>query len=119
MDAYPDAKIVLTTRDEEKWVDSMKATLWHAKTSPFGQTMYKYLWGENREAVGKERFREHNEMVISAAKERGRKVLVFEVKEGWGPLCGFLGVEQPEGTFPRSDDWAQYKKETQEMEAGT
>jgi len=30
MDAYPSAKIILTVRDEEKWFESMKATLWHA-----------------------------------------------------------------------------------------
>jgi len=28
MDAYPDAKIILTTRDEEKWVQSMNKTIW-------------------------------------------------------------------------------------------
>lgn len=118
MDAYPDAKIILTTRDEDKWLDSMKATLWHAKTSAFGQVMYNYLWGEDREGEGKARFRKHNEMVIAAAKERGREVLVYEVKDGWVPLCGFLGIEKvPEGNFPRSDDWAQYKKETQGIEA--
>jgi hypothetical protein len=40
------------------------------------------------------------------AEERGREVLVYEVREGWGPLCKFLGREVPEGEFPRSDDWA-------------
>lgn len=118
MDAYPNAKIILTTRDEEKWLESMKATLWHAKNSSFGEIMSKYLWGEDRETEGIMRFRKHNEMVISAAKDKGRDVLVYEVNEGWGPLCEFLGVEQPEGNFPRSDDWAQYKKETQGKDAG-
>jgi hypothetical protein len=118
MDAYPDAKIILTTRDEEKWFESMKATIWHAKTSPFGETLSKYLWGEDTEANGKASFRRHNKAVLGAAKERGREVLVYEVKEGWGPLCGFLGIEQPKGDFPRSDEWAQYKKETQGVDDG-
>jgi Sulfotransferase domain len=25
-------------------------------------------------------------------------------KDGWGPLCEFLGVEQPEGEFPRVNE---------------
>ncbi|KUJ19012.1 uncharacterized protein LY89DRAFT_510039 [Mollisia scopiformis] len=117
MDAYPEAKIVLTTRDEEKWFESMKATIWHAKNSPFGQTMSDYLWGNDREGEGKMRFLRHNEKVRSAAKERGREVLEFEVKEGWKPLCSFLGPEERNREFPRSDDWAAYKKETQGKES--
>jgi len=34
------------------------------------------------------------------------------VKEGWGPLCEFLGKSIPEGEdFPRKDGWAAYKNE--------
>ena len=32
------------------------------------------------------------------------RLLVFEVKEGWAPLCKFLGVPQPEGPFPNMND---------------
>jgi hypothetical protein len=101
----------------------MKATLWHAgwkkpETSgmderlAFGRKMSRYLWGEDKEENGKRVFREHNENVKRWAGERGREVLVFEVKEGWGPLCEFLGKNAPDGKdFPRKDDWAEYKKE--------
>jgi hypothetical protein len=27
--AYPDAKVILTTRDEDKWFQSMKDTIYH------------------------------------------------------------------------------------------
>ena len=30
LEAYPDAKVILTTRDAEKWVDSMQASIWLA-----------------------------------------------------------------------------------------
>ena len=30
LQAYPDAKVILTTRDPEKWVDSMQSTIWRA-----------------------------------------------------------------------------------------
>ena len=29
------------------------------------------------------------------------RLLVFDVREGWEPLCGFLGVEEP---FPHLND---------------
>ncbi len=32
------------------------------------------------------------------------RLLVFEVREGWGPLCDFLGVQAPSEPFPRSND---------------
>ncbi|KAH8808688.1 hypothetical protein F5884DRAFT_674934 [Xylogone sp. PMI_703] len=113
MDAYPDAKIILTTRDEDKWFESMKSTIWHAESvSPLGQRMKKWLWGEHPQETGKAVFRQHNLKVITAAKERGRPILEYEVKQGWEPLCKFLGKEIPVGVeFPRNDDWASYKKE--------
>ena len=39
----------------------------------------------------------------------GDRLLVFDVAEGWEPLCGFLGVPVPETAFPhhnlRADFW--------------
>ena len=32
------------------------------------------------------------------------RLLVFEVKQGWAPLCKFLSVSQPEGPFPNTND---------------
>jgi hypothetical protein len=37
------------------------------------------------------------------------KLLEFNVKEGWGPLCSFLGKRVPEGRlFPRQNDAEQF-----------
>nr|XP_026694836.1 uncharacterized protein LOC108950425 [Ciona intestinalis] len=49
----------------------------------------------------KKRYREHNADVIQNAPSD--KLLKFNVKDGWGPLCGFLGVQQPETPFPRKN----------------
>lgn len=38
------------------------------------------------------------------------KLLLFEVKEGWQPLCRFLGKPIPEATFPRTNDRQQLQK---------
>ena len=32
------------------------------------------------------------------------RLLVFEAKQGWEPLCNFLGVPVPEGPYPRLND---------------
>ena len=54
----------------------------------------------------------HDESVLAAAGALGRDVLVYEVKDGWGRLCEFLGVDgmMVDGVaFPRVDNWAEYK----------
>jgi hypothetical protein len=110
MDSYPEAKIILTTREEEKWLASMERTLWsHYLTrehhSPVATFMRDYIWTSVPVPSGIAKFRAHNELVMKAARERGRDVLVFQIKEGWPKLCEFLGKEVPEDTaFPNHDD---------------
>ncbi len=39
------------------------------------------------------------------------KLLVYEVKKGWGPLCEFLEVEVPKGKpFPHLNDAESFQK---------
>jgi Sulfotransferase domain len=38
------------------------------------------------------------------------ELLVYEVKEGWGPLCEFLGVEEPDKPFPCLNDAAEMRR---------
>jgi hypothetical protein len=38
------------------------------------------------------------------------RLLVHEVKQGWGPLCEFLGVEVPDRPFPRLNDAAEVQR---------
>ena len=40
----------------------------------------------------------------------GDKLLVYNVKEGWGPLCRFLEVPVPEVGFPCLNDRREFKK---------
>ena len=49
---------------------------------------------------------------VSAVKRTvpPERLLVFDVKEGWGPLCRFLDLPVPEGEpFPRVNDKAKMK----------
>ena len=36
------------------------------------------------------------------------RLLVYQVKEGWGPLCAFLGVAEPAEPFPRTNNRAEF-----------
>ena len=48
-------------------------------------------------------FNEHNQAVQETIPTG--KLLVFDVKQGWEPLCQFLGVSIPAGeTFPHLND---------------
>jgi hypothetical protein len=38
------------------------------------------------------------------------RLLVFDVKQGWEPLCKFLGKPVPDQPFPRLNDTAEFQK---------
>lgn len=114
--AYPRARIILSTRDEDGWMASMRATIvhhWECHPSPviggLRALLSKHLWADDFAAGGRECFRKHNALVRELAPEK--RLLEFDVKQGWGPLCEFLGKEVPEVEFPRVDDWKGYREE--------
>jgi hypothetical protein len=48
----------------------------------------------------------HNEAVKSAIP--ADQLLVFEVKDGWEPLCDFLGKPVPSDPFPRTNSKEEF-----------
>jgi hypothetical protein len=44
----------------------------------------------------------HNQ-AVQAAIPAGR-LLVYQVADGWEPLCAFLGAPVPDEAFPRTND---------------
>ena len=124
--AYPTAKFILTTRPVNSWISSMTATIIPIMNWPswrllrhldatFVKPWYAYkqvmLHGWGGGDFGDENLRklflEHTELVKRLVPRE--RLLVFEVKEGWGPLCGFLEVERPVGVaFPNVNDTEAY-----------
>ena len=117
---YPDAKLIHTTREVNSWYKSASDTIfWASKPNfsrifkmlikvPFSPILRKRLrvlkyngamldkfYGKdlkNKKAVIKV-FNEYNDEVLKTVpKER---LLVFNVKSGWEPLCKFLNVPVP------------------------
>ena len=128
--AYPDAKVILTVRDNvEVWHKSVTETLWtgHFVFAPpetsfqafiqkiipkpegflMPKMLYKHTLLKNHPEEGREGYLKHNEHV-SAVAPKGR-FLEFNVRDGWRPLCKFLEVEIPEGLFPKVNDTETWK----------
>jgi hypothetical protein len=120
MDFYPDAKVLHTVRDPDKWFDSTQATIFSKANmsradgdpnSPmtrfFGHLRAWYGGDMNDRAFMTDFFRRHTERVVaSVPKER---LLVFEVAQGWEPLCQFLGVPVPDTPYPRENTTEQFQ----------
>ncbi len=123
MAAYPEAKVVLSVRDPERWFESASKTIFTASRGGLRQLlqllvtprMWRSVWVVRRILQvqtfrGKERDKEHTIAVFQAHIEEvnrtvpPERLLIYDVKEGWGPLCSFLGVPVPETPFPHVND---------------
>ncbi|KAI9048360.1 hypothetical protein LZ554_008152 [Drepanopeziza brunnea f. sp. 'monogermtubi'] len=125
MAAYPEARIILSTRSEDLWFDSMCKTLnlafvnSKAEPSKLAKLYNLHLWANDFEANGRQAFRTHMAGVHAAAAELKRDVLEFDPSQGWETLCAFLEKPVPQGVaYPRKDMWVPYKKMTREIVAG-
>ena len=54
-----------------------------------------------------ETFERHNEEVKRRVPPE--RLLVYEVKQGWRPLCDFLGVEVPDKPFPHLNEGEAFR----------
>lgn len=127
---YPDAKVLLNVRDPEAWYKSTTDTIYRMNKMGFPMSlaplfvprlrrfirMVRTLIWQNTfnnrfedKAYALSVFNDH----IEAVKETvpAEKLLVYEVKEGWEPLCAFLGVPIPDKPFPRLNDSAAFNQQ--------
>jgi hypothetical protein len=107
---YPDAKVVLTTRDPDSWFESVTETIFsdrmnaQNRDTPFGALLngvaLDAFQGKNNDrAFMTDWFVRRNQQIIDTLPPE--RLLVFQPKQGWGPLCEFLGVPVPKEPFPR------------------
>jgi hypothetical protein len=117
-DRYPEAKVLLSVRDPDKWFESTRETILSegirelAGLTPdkafFDACVFRdYVGHFGDRAFITDYFRRHNEAVIEAIpKER---LLVYEVGHGWEPLCAFLGAPVPTTPFPHVNTRADFE----------
>ena len=140
--AHSQAKVILTVRDPERWYDSARATIYAASQARSATTASRLLfrlvaWANPKTERGfctvKETvldgtldgkfddrdeairiFEEHNRAVMATVP--AERLLVFDVKQGWEPLCTFLGVSVPTGEpFPHVNDAADFNRRQHEQ----
>jgi hypothetical protein len=132
MEAYPDAKVLLSVRDAERWEPSFRETI---VDMCFGESLIRLLssaraqvderWSRYLKLVDKmfwssqgtfpaghspedliKGFEAHNEEVKRVVPPE--RLLVWEVTEGWEPLCAFLDVPVPDEPMPHANDRATF-----------
>jgi hypothetical protein len=128
--AYPEAKVILTLRDPNRWYESASKTIF-ARMREFAEALARddaasidpprraHMRMVNAIVADKafggglghnhaiEVFNAHNEEVRRTVPPE--RLLVYESGEGWEPLCAFLGVPVPETPYPKvntADDFA-------------
>jgi hypothetical protein len=112
---YPDAKVILSERDPEKWYASIMNTIYpsslmaremdNPEARRRSKMVFEVIWDglfdgrleDKDHVIGI--YQAHNQNV----KDRvpAEQLLVFESSQGWDPLCSFLGVPVPEEPYPR------------------
>ncbi|HXW82040.1 MAG TPA: sulfotransferase [Acidimicrobiales bacterium] len=134
MDAYPEAKVLLSVRDGDAWERSMSETIWgifygdlliHDLSNAWGRVdqkwasyilLMKTMWDKSG-LLGSEAadpgagemaraMERYNEEVIRTVPSD--RLLVWSPKDGWDPLCEFLETPVPEVALPHVNDAKQF-----------
>ena len=122
---YQKAKVILSVRDPDSWFDSVQATI-----APFVaargthpsphinaiaemgyQTVSVQVFGDrlsDRDHAIRI-FRRHIAEVQSEI--RSDRLLTFDLRSGWKPLCEFLEVEAPDIPFPKTNSSKAFVEE--------
>ena len=118
-DAFPDAKIILSTRSAESWYASISQTIlaiasapekWPPSAVEWMKMTVKILerslgtdWSE--ESLIKVFNAHEAEVKATIAPDR---LLVHSAKDGWAPLCAHLGVDTPKTPYPRTNNREEF-----------
>nr|XP_018667268.2 uncharacterized protein LOC101242256 [Ciona intestinalis] len=132
-EAFPEAKIIFTTRDEERWLNSVRRQFEDfekdfsyiiMQISTYSGWKYFCLsnkfhnvtlgtwrtWPWSKFVISRtillRLFRSHTQDVIQNAPKE--KLLLFRLSDGWGPLCDFLGENIPDTPFPHMNKEGSY-----------
>lgn len=135
---YPSAKLILSVRDPEAWYRSVSATIFAsalAERRPLPAHRRVVRWLVARRAPD---FALYPRMARATVLDRifdGRiddrahvvnvferhiaevkaaipasRLLVFDVREGWSPLCEFLGAPVPDEPFPQVNEREAFRR---------
>jgi len=144
MEKYPDAKVILTIRPFENWYNSAYSTVWKAGPQNIRQKMVmltrillnprlkkviscikfvkRVFW--EKQFQGKFEDKEFAEKIFNQHIEEVKahvppeKLLIYDVRDGWGPLCKFLNVAEPMDELPHLNKKENFKAMLEELMKG-
>jgi hypothetical protein len=120
---FPNAKVILTVRDPEAWYASIAKTILPASElgrtndpDPMGRAGSEIIYRVALQGIFQGRladkahalqvYTKHQRDVIGSIP--ASRLLVYNVNEGWDPLCCFLGVGVPKAPFPSGNSTAEF-----------
>jgi hypothetical protein len=120
---FPQAKVILTVRDPEAWYASIVRTILPSSErgrtddpDPIGRAGSEIIYRIALQGIFQDRladkahalevFARHQREVIETIP--ADRLLVYNVSEGWAPLCRFLGVDVPDDPFPSGNSTAEF-----------
>ncbi|MDO8289411.1 MAG: sulfotransferase [Parvibaculum sp.] len=120
---FPDAKVLLTVRDPEKWFSSFADTIMKVITgsAPKGVVDPALMAvGEMAGLIVREKtfsgnldkahiLKVYNDHIATVKRTiPPERLLVYEVSEGWEPLSKFMNVPVPAADFPRTNSREEF-----------
>ena len=128
-ETWPDAPVLLSVRDPESWYRSCSNSIHAAKEMALRgeleggdedapdpavvQFINGLIWNGTfngrflEKDYALEVMRDHNKDV--KRKLPADRLLVYEITEGWEPLCSFLGVPVPDAPMPHLNDTESFR----------
>lgn len=120
---YPDAKVLLSVRDSERWYESVRNTIYAGSqadlasadpaTRERGAWTTELIWDGVFDGGVEDR--DHAIAVYEAhiatvrAAIPADRLLVFDASQGWEPLCAFLDRPVPDEPYPRTNSTEQFR----------
>jgi hypothetical protein len=119
-EAYPKAKVILSTRSAESWCESFSQTILTILSAPETWPEPARPWLEMvtdvvmKRSLGGKTGREDLIAAFNAQEAAVKstiapeRLLVFDVRQGWEPLCRFLDRPVPSSPFPRTNSKEEF-----------
>ncbi len=107
--SYPDARYILTVRDEERWIASCVKFFRHRRIRPMRVWMFGPHANPSRDEASRQAwldaYRAHNAAVRAHFASRPQQYLEFDPtrETSWDRLCAFLGAPVPEAPWPHAN----------------
>jgi len=121
--AFPAARVVLSYRDPVQWYESFSRTIVRANraaialgtegaTRALAELVERVVFRDTFDDRPEDRnfaisvYLRHMSEVL--AEVDPARTLLYDIAQGWGPLCSFLGVPVPDLPFPHSNTRGEF-----------